>query len=429
MRHVLDWLHAASGGSPAEVEREDGSQQVVGATGADGGQMGRRAVVFGGALAVLPLQARSQVDPTLIRIEALAEAARAEMRAPGLVLGVVRDGRVVIRRGFGVRGLDAAAAATAQTRFQVAAVLRPLIAMRIGQLIDLGRVRFGDEIADILPTLAISDARGRGITIDHLLTHSSGLPADGPVPIAGAQDIELAFAPGQGFMPSKLGLRLLVKAIEKLDGVPFEQTIKEHVLVPLGMRGTTFAPGEVGQDLGRPHTIDPNGAVLPSSAILDDRDGAGGPPLYSNVDDMLRFVEASLADGAIDGRQVLSKDLARDLRQPRPISITTRGFPPGIMSAPAWYVLPHGSHEFVVQGSGSSQYSSLCLFSPKERFGVFVAANIGQAPGRDSLRAFALNVIDEGLLSVPDKTSPSSGSSAAARRGPVPSSRLRSAAQ
>jgi len=308
----------------------------------------------------------------MARIAVLAEAARLEMGAPGLALGVIRDRMPAIARGFGVRRRDRPAAMTARTALQVEAAVRPLIAMALGRLVDLGRLSFDDRLVEVLPMFRIADPRGRDITLEHLMTQSSGLPPERPGVKGGDPNIALAFAPGRAFMPSKLGTSLLARVIEVVDGLPYEVAIGRHVLRRLGMRRST---------------------------LVEDAAATAPLPLYSDAEDMLRLLQVQLGESGPS--QILSRSTALRLLRPAAFPIGAPGYPAGIRVTPAWFLLARGGHAFAVQGGGTSRSASLCLFSPEGRFGLFVAANAGQPPGGDSLRQFALAVIDEGLMSAP----------------------------
>ncbi|MCW5581356.1 MAG: beta-lactamase family protein [Luteimonas sp.] len=228
---------------------------------------------------------------------------------PGAALLVARDGVPVLRRGYGLADLEARAPATPQTRFRLASVSKQFTAAAILLLAQDGALALDDPLRRWLPSLPPATA---GITLHHLLTHTSGLvdyedvmPAriDGQLSDADVlvllegQD-RLYFAPGTGYRYSNSAYVLLGLVVAKASGRDFPTFLRERIFRPLGMDGAVaFVEGAspvahraygYSEADGRWTRTDQS----PTSATLGD----GG--IYASIDELAKW-DAALRDGRL----------------------------------------------------------------------------------------------------------------------------------
>lgn len=386
--------------------------------------MGRRDFLAAGAafsMAGLSSGRADAAESADTNIDALAAAARAELDAPALAFGVIRRGRKPLLRALGVKSLGKPAAVSTRTLFHMASVTKPFVATVLAQRVEQRRLRLEQRLTEVLPEFRLDDSRAAAITIEHLLTHSSGL---NDVRRPGMTDIDafhwdrpetddaalqryvgrlssekLLFAPGQDFMYSDIGFEVLARVIEVLDGVPFETAVRRTILEPLAMkRSTLFYPEADKTDLASPHVVDKAGQVQTSAVFPYNRPHAGSSTLLSCVEDMLRWVQFNLGDGALDGARILAPEAVRNLRRPRPVEITAGTFPPGAKPALSWFAIPRNGREIFAHPGHDLGFVSLCLFCPQDQYGLVVMANCENEQGTTPLRRFAFAAIDAGLL-------------------------------
>lgn len=245
------------------------------------------------------------------RVEAVVEG-RVGKDEPGLAVLVRKDGKTVLERGWGLRDRRSRAVVDGRTNFRLASMTKQLTAAAIMLLVREGKLRYDTALTDVFPAFP---AYGRGITIRHLLTHTSGLPdyeelmaaaekGGAPVWTAARQihDDEVLtllrgakegrFAPGTSFAYSNSGYVALGLVVARVSGMPFGEFLAKRVFRPLEMERTLAY--EVGKNdvsaraLG--HARD--GASFreadqsPTSATLGD----GG--VYSNLEDLAKWDEA-----------------------------------------------------------------------------------------------------------------------------------------
>ena len=231
---------------------------------------------------------------------------------PGLAVLVRQDGKTVFERGYGIRDLRSRAGIDPDTNFRLASVTKQLTAMAVMLLVRDGKLRYGDALTDIFPAFP---AYGRGITIRHLLTHTSGLPDyedlmaaaekdRAPIWTADRQihdDEVLAllrgekkgrFAPGSSWAYSNSGYVVLGLVVARASGKPFAEFLRQWIFKPLAMSHTVVYEKGRSEVERRAFGHAKDGAGFretdqsPTSATLGD----GG--VYSNLEDLAKWDEA-----------------------------------------------------------------------------------------------------------------------------------------
>lgn len=230
-------------------------------------------------------------------------------RVPGASVLVLRDGRPLLRRGYGLAVLEDGVAAAPQTNYRLASVTKQFTAAAVLLLAQDGKLGLDDPIKRWLPSLPRAcDA----ITIRQILSHQSGLidyedvmPASFDADARQMHDADVLavlegqdrtyFAPGSGYRYSNSGYALLALTVEKASGRSFAAFLRERIFAPLGMRDTVAYERGVSQVAHRAYGYSyENGQwrrtdQSPTSAVLGD----GG--IYSSIDDLARW-DAALYD-------------------------------------------------------------------------------------------------------------------------------------
>ena len=264
----------------------------------------------------------------LDRIETLIEDAIRDGRLPGAVVVVGHAGEVVYEGVFGARVLDGPPEAmTLDTIFDLASLTKAVATTTsVMILVEEGRLRLGDRVVTHLPEFA-SDGKGR-ITIEHLLTHVSGLRPDLPLEerfegadtaIARAADEVPEAGPGERFIYSDINFFVLGEIVRRVTGQTLDRFAHDRVFAPLGMTDTGFipapsltpriAPTEPCAPLAWPCGGD--GAVMLRGRVHDPtarRMGgvAGHAGLFSTAADLARFCRMLLGGGALDDVRILA---------------------------------------------------------------------------------------------------------------------------
>lgn len=178
-----------------------------------------------------------------------------DAHVPGLVYGIVRDGRLIYVRGIGVQDLESKRPVTPDTLFRIASMTKAFTALEILQLRDEGKLELDAPAETYVPELRgwqYPTEDSRRIRVRDLLNHTAGFVTDDPwgdrqTPMPEAEftrllgaGVPFARAPGLRMEYSNLGYALLGRIITNVSGSPFEDTIGRAILEPLGMESTGF---------------------------------------------------------------------------------------------------------------------------------------------------------------------------------------------
>lgn len=157
---------------------------------------------------------------------------------PGLSVAVVEGGRVAWAAGFGVRNAETKEPVDADTVFPAASLSKPVFAYAVLRLRDEGLIDLDRPLAEYLPgAYALEDPRAKLVTARHVLSHTSGLQN---WRFAKEDKLQISFDPGARFQYSGEGYFYLQRVVERVTGQPLVRHLRERVLGPLGMKGSSY---------------------------------------------------------------------------------------------------------------------------------------------------------------------------------------------
>ena len=248
--------------------------------------------------------------PTVIRADQVDDYIRnvmAERHAPGAAVAVMKNGRVVKMKGYGVASVEFGVPVTPETVFEIGSVSKQMTAAAIMLLVEDGKVKLDDPISTYLPNTP--DA-WKTVTVRHLLTHTSGVKSYSSLDgfelfrhmttdqfITALSPHPLEFTPGDQNIYSNSGFTLLGHIIQTVSGKPYIQFMRERIFIPLGMTKTADRD---------PEFIIPNRATGYEWSIdrLTGRDGnltdlMGAGSIVSTISDLVKW------DAALNGKNFL----------------------------------------------------------------------------------------------------------------------------
>jgi len=194
-----------------------------------------------GLLLIIAANTRAFAD----QIDTFVIAQMAKQHVPAVSIVVLKDGKPVKVKGYGTANLELDARATPGTVYQIGSVSKQFIAAAILLLNKDGKVGLDDAVSKYIEDAPLS---WQGITVRHLLTHTSGLIRDTAdlqskaqsdiEAIRGAYALPLLFKPGEKLQYSNVGYFTLAEIITRASGKPWPQFIHERIFAPLGMDAT-----------------------------------------------------------------------------------------------------------------------------------------------------------------------------------------------
>jgi len=221
----------------------------------------------------------------------------------GAVL-IARQGKVLFRRAYGMANYELRVPNTPEIRFHIASVSKPFTAAAILQLQEQGRLSITDPVSRFVPDFPNGDR----ITLDLLLTHTSGIPNVNDLPdydafarsphttsqlVAKFAGLPLDFAPGSSYHYSNSNYNLLALVLEKVTGEDYGEYIQKHILEPAGMQDSGHDGTALALIPGVASGYEPAGVRgYEKAPYLDWSNKTGNGSLYSTVDDLYRFDRA-----------------------------------------------------------------------------------------------------------------------------------------
>jgi CubicO group peptidase (beta-lactamase class C family) len=268
----------------------------------------------------VPIDLMKLEAATIAQIDEIVRQTMTDYPLPGMQLCVVKDGRMVYHKGFGLADVDADRPVTPQSLLTQGSVTKTLTAAAIMKLAEAGAIDLEAPVTLYLPDFTMADERYKDITVDMLLSHRSGLP-DSPAvwqepldpamaPLTQAvrtlEDMQLLFTPNTDWNYSSWGYSLLGAIISAVTGEPYAEYMETAWLKPLGMTASTFdieATAPISRTtLYKGYRID---RLRPADPPADPRDAPAGG-LWSNCDEMAKWALLMLNRGDFYGEQFLS---------------------------------------------------------------------------------------------------------------------------
>ena len=337
------------------------------------------------------------LDPTLeAEIDAYVEEMMDATGLPGFAIGVVKDGELAYAKGFGVANVETGEPVTPQTVFQLAEVTMAPTTLAMLQLAEEGKIDLDAPITEYLPYFEMAGEGSGDITVRQLLLQTSGTPDSGDTAtdwtemtpelddeaveryVRSLVDTELLFAPGEGFEWSDIGFHIVGDVVAKVTGQPYETYMQENLLTPLGMAHSTFLLDEVDPALlASPHIEDDDGNAIVADVFPYSRQFASANNLFSNVEDMARFMQANLNRGELEDATILSAsnyDEMWNVHNKTLLGEYQFGslYPTALFAEQGfgWSVTEILGHPVVHAYGGERGFQSIVMLAPEDNLGV-----------------------------------------------------------
>jgi CubicO group peptidase (beta-lactamase class C family) len=365
---------------------------------------------------IWPLQLSAQTtDSRLKELEEYAVKAMRDWRVPGLAMAIVKDDRVILAKGYGVRKLGESAPVDERTLFAVASNTKAFTAAALAILVDEGRLKWDDPVTKYLPGFQLYDPYvTRELTIRDLLSHRSGLQTFGGDLLWYETTYDRAeilrrirfLKPASSFR-SRYGYQNVMflaagQVVAAVTGQSWDDFIKERFLGPLGMtRTTTSIKAFQGvDDIAAPHNeLDGRLRVVRYSNV----DGVGpAAGINSSAADMAQWLRLQLGRGLYQGKRFFSATRSREMWSPNtiiPISEQSERFNPTrhfYLYGMGWFLSDYHGRKVVSHSGGLDGMISQTGMMPEENLGVVILTN-SETP----LSSLLMNKVFDTFLGVP----------------------------
>jgi CubicO group peptidase (beta-lactamase class C family) len=321
------------------------------------------------------------------------ESAMKSWNVPGLAVAIVKDDKLVLAKGYGLRNVQAKLPVTTDTLFAIGSSTKAFTTMAIGILAEEGKLAWDEPVTKYLPAFELRDkVAGAGMTPRDLVTHRSGLPRHDLVwynakrsraeIVAGLKYLEPNETFREKFQYQNLMFLTAGHLAAEVAGMSWEEVIRTRILDPVGMTHTNFAVSvsQKGRDFATPYTLKDKSAIDIPFRVIDTVGPAGS--INSSVNDMAKWLQLNLGGGAIAGKRIVAARQVQDMHRPQMVIQTF----PGLFEDPeiqqptyglGWFVESYRGRKRVHHGGAIDGFMAQVSFLPAERIGVVVLTNLG----------------------------------------------------
>jgi CubicO group peptidase (beta-lactamase class C family) len=327
---------------------------------------------------------------------------------PGLSVGIVKDGKVVLAKGYGIRKMSEATPVDENTLFGIGSNTKAFTSAALATLIDEGKLSWDDRVYERLPGFQMYDPYvSHEMTIRDLLTHRSGM---------GLGEGDLLFWPRTTFTRDEIVYRLRFmkpassfrsqfaydnlmytvagQIVARASGESWENYVREKIFLPLGMTTTNiskeaFKPGD---DFAWPHSK--LGGPLRPIRIEDHSNAAPAGSINSSAAEMSRWMLLQLNHGKFldrDGR-LFSERQSREMWTAQTLLPIGSGDSPLAVLRPkfsayglGWFLRDYHGRKLVGHTGGVAGYVSRVMLVPEENLGVVILTNAEEGGAFDSI--------------------------------------------
>ena len=328
--------------------------------------------------------------------DAYVASAMKTFDAPGAAIAIVKDGKVVFARGYGVKKLGSPTPVDTHTLFQIASNTKAFTTASLAMLVDEGQLKWDDPVTKYLPWFQLSDPYvTRELTVRDLITHRSGLGL-------GAGDLlwlhsnysrdemlrRIRYARVASSFRSKYAYDNVLYAaagevVAAASGEPWNVFVRDRILKPLGMTEALTGVAELSANanMASPHSMIDGKLQLISLDSVDVIAPAGG--IIANVSDIARWMIVQLDSGRVDNTRLWSAVRTRDMWSGQTILPIA---PPSVPAlAPVtpnfaeyglgWVLQDYRGHKIVTHTGGLGGMTSRTLLVPDARLGIVILTN------------------------------------------------------
>jgi len=326
------------------------------------------------AVALFSTPVLATTQPLTARLDALFKP-HFKPTEPGVTIIVVKNGKTLLRKAYGAADIAARTPLTPGTVLRLGSITKQFTAVAILMLADEGKLALNDPVTRFFPDYPTG---GKVITIEHLLTHTSGIVSYTGKPdyearmtknLSVAQMIDsfkndpLEFEPGTQFHYNNSGYFLLGAIIEKVSGLSYPRFMETRIFTPLGMKDTAYE-GFERSTAPRAKGYSAKGTAFEPATPLSMSQPYAAGSLVSTVGDLARW------DAAISAGKLIkpaSWKLAFTPYQLTPEKSTGYGYGWGVRTIQGVQAIDHGG--------GINGFSTFALRLPRQKIFVAVLAN------------------------------------------------------
>src|SRR5579859_3360377 len=335
----------------------------------------------------------------------LVNATMQQWHLPGLVVAVVQNDRVVYMKVAGVKEIGKPDPITPDTLFEIASTTKAFTTTAMAMLVDEKKMSWDDPVRKHLEYFHLDDpCADATVTLRDIVSHRTGLarhdelwdynpPATREQIIREAGMLKLSYPIRSMYQYNNIMLSAAGEAVAAAAKMPWEEFIRTRIFVPLDMKDSRVSIADWNRsDHATGHAWDSKTGRMTPRTFIDYNDIAPAGAIKSSIRDMSQWLRFQLANGAIDGKRLVSVDALQETKTPQTIIRIDEGTRE---VAPETNILTYGMGwnvqdyrgELLVAHAGALNYfrTQIAMF-PKRNAGVVTITNAGRGYGVIALR-------------------------------------------
>ncbi|MBY0433747.1 MAG: serine hydrolase [Cyclobacteriaceae bacterium] len=360
------------------------------------------AAMAASACVIAQKKTTTDLDKQIQSFDAYVENGRNQWNVPGLAVAVVKDGKVIFKKGYGVRELGKTDPVTTETQFACASTTKAMTAVCMGMLVDEGKVKWDDAVIKYLPEYQLYDPFvTRELRIRDLFIHNSGVGnadfvwsmMDIPVEeiLRKMRDVKPSYSMRSSFIYQNIFYIAAGEVIRKITGKPWETFIQERIFTPLGMTRTVPMMRYIkGTDYTKPHDR-VESIIQPIGHTKDDAVGPAGAA-WASIDDMGKWMACMLDSSKYAGGRLLTAKTWVEMFKPQTLVPASEFYPTMQIIKPNWTTYGLGWFQHDYKGKKINYHTgslaglvAIHAQLPDERLGIYVFGNLDHAEVRHAL--------------------------------------------
>ena len=331
--------------------------------------------------------------------------------AAGVALVVVKDNQILFQKGFGFSDKEKNTPIDPKkTVFRLASISKVFTASAVMQLVEQGKIDLNKDIVNYMGGLKYQNNMGEPVTMEHLLTHTTGFDYVDPRP----EDIHyqendytmlkdyvednmptVVRKPGDTYTYDNFASMLQGYIVQNLTNTPFYKYMAKNIFYPLEMHNSSFVMTNfIKEKLATGYDAKGNAIPFYQTRPTDMPQGS----MFSTGSDVANFMIAQLNDGKFKNNQILQKETVEDMQKTK-FALHPK-YPNMTYGFEFFSPQSHNGQYVFGKGGNIPGFSSLMWLIPEHKIGVFVVTN------KDS-SALPVEVFDDFMNQYfPDKTKP-----------------------
>lgn len=349
----------------------------------------------------LPLY--SQTEKQINEFDQFVKKALKDWDIPGLAVVVVKNNKVIYKKGVGVKELGKPDLIDTQTVFACASTTKAMTATALGMLVDEGKLSWDDKVVKHYPEFHLYDPyMTNEITVRDLLTHNTGvgnadflwsfMDVSSDEVLKKMALVQPSYSMRSSFVYQNIFYLASGKVIEKVSGKPWATFVRERIFQPLGMLRTVpfYSDAVKLGNMTAPHFKIKGKVEVIQHSTADEIGPAGS--VWASIDDMGKWVMCMLDSSKFNGGRLLSAASWTEMFKPQVIVPDEQFYPSAVLTKPNWKTYGLGWFQHDYKGSKVNFHTgsldgaiAINAQLPEHKLGIYMFGNLDHAEFRHAL--------------------------------------------